>query len=145
MIAACNSLVTDTPTFEYYNCVCNGQNSMISCYDICPDDPQLQAQKQSQLQYKSGTCVYVAQQKALGKGAPPVASSTTVTTGTSTTGVKGTSVALPLPKRTLPPAPVNNDTYSGGYTYNSGAATSFGLLLSSVMASAIVAVLAVAM
>jgi hypothetical protein len=55
-IAQCSANVKDVPDQVYYECLCNGNEQLVKCYDVCPDDPQLQLQMQSQKATVFSTC-----------------------------------------------------------------------------------------
>jgi hypothetical protein len=75
----------------------------MDCYNLCPEDENLQLQRRAQEQNKVSTCQYVDQARANGEGAPEVANKTTaVVSGTTT-------VELPKPKP-RPRPPMSNTT-----------------------------------
>ena len=98
-VAQCNGLVQSVPTFEYWDCICQQHQTLMQCYALCPDDPNMQDQYQAQQQYKFSTCNYVDELKAKGEG-PPKILATTATTATATT--KATPGATPTPAVQLP-------------------------------------------
>lgn len=55
-ISSCNGQVTSVPDASYYTCLCKGHQSLLQCYSICPDDPQMQLQLVSQKQNMFATC-----------------------------------------------------------------------------------------
>jgi hypothetical protein len=107
-IAGCNNLVVDTPTFQFWNCICDSYTASLDCYAICPDDPQLQLQRRSQEQTRFGTCQYVDQLKKEGKAAPRLKTTTTVI------GSRTISAVIPSTSddSELPPLPVRSNTNS---------------------------------
>ena len=54
--AGCNSKVADTPTLEYYQCLCAAGQKALSCYAICSEDSQIQLQYRSRIATVSSTC-----------------------------------------------------------------------------------------
>ena len=55
-VASCNQKVKSNPDAKYYDCLCEGYQSTLVCYSLCPDDPQLQLQFRSQKESISSTC-----------------------------------------------------------------------------------------
>lgn len=119
-IAACSAAVINVPDISYYQCVCTAQNALNNCYNLCPDDANLQLQYKSIMSSSPGTCQYVAQQLALGNTTSlPIGSTVNVTVG-----FNGTKVAIPVPKKILPPVPKSNNTNANGtagVNYDNGA------------------------
>ena len=54
--ANCSTLVTDTPTLQYYQCQCQSYKDQIACYDICKDDKQMQLQLPAVKQSLASQC-----------------------------------------------------------------------------------------
>lgn len=117
-MTACSSAVTSVPDITYWQCVCSSQTALTNCYTLCPDDPNMQLQYASQTSSVSGTCQYVAQQQALGNTTSlPIGSTVNVTVGSN-----GTKVAIPVPKKVLPPLPQSNNTNGdANINYDNGA------------------------
>ena len=55
-VAACNQNVDRNPDSKYYTCLCDGYQTTLRCYSLCPDDPQLQLQFRTQKESLSSTC-----------------------------------------------------------------------------------------
>lgn len=55
-VAACNQNVDSNPDSKYYTCLCDGYQTTLKCYSLCPDDPQLQLQFRTQQRSTSSTC-----------------------------------------------------------------------------------------
>jgi hypothetical protein len=124
--ANCNGLVATTPTFEYWDCLCNTYTSSLNCYSLCGQDTELQKQRLIEEQNSQGTCNYVAEQKKLGKGAPKVKTSQTVI-GTKTISSTIPSLAAneSLPP-VRPPSPPSSG-YNGPVSYSSANALEIGV------------------
>lgn len=106
--ADCNALVVDTPTFEFYDCLCKTQKDDLKCYEICNDSPEIQAQYQSQVSGTSANCKAVEDLKAAGFG-------------------PSSTVPSVFKSRTLPPRPtgtprprnITNANANGGFNKSS--------------------------
>lgn len=64
--AMCNGEVKSVPDFKYWQCVCNAQMSMLACYQLCPDDAQMQLQFRTNQASAQNTCKYVDEVKRAG-------------------------------------------------------------------------------
>ncbi|KAI8843920.1 hypothetical protein BJ741DRAFT_589562 [Chytriomyces cf. hyalinus JEL632] len=84
--ANCNSLVVDTPTVEYYQCLCTAGESNLQCFALCPEDAQLQLQFQTIKKSISASCQGVTDLKSQGytTQASPTSSSSSATPSTDT-------------------------------------------------------------
>ncbi|KAJ3411585.1 hypothetical protein HDV05_002005 [Chytridiales sp. JEL 0842] len=54
--AACNSLVLDTPTLEYYLCLCESEKARVGCYDMCNNVPEIRQQYEWEMKNGIGSC-----------------------------------------------------------------------------------------
>ena len=95
-MASCSAIVVDVPTFEFWDCVCKGQNTLMNCYPICSDNKEMMLQYQSQLQNKQSTCTYVDELKRQGLDAPKI--DTTETIALPATNGTNTTARIPKPK-----------------------------------------------
>ncbi|KAJ3282808.1 E2-like enzyme [Rhizoclosmatium sp. JEL0117] len=95
--ANCNNLVIDTPTLEYYTCLCDAGNANLKCYELCPDDKQLQLQLTNIKQAASASCQGVSVLKNQGfttssSAAPITTSSDSTVTTISTASSMATTI-----------------------------------------------------
>ena len=127
-IAACNSLVVNVPTFEYWDCICQGYSKSLSCYKICPEDTNLQLQFASQRQSTFSTCDYVNEMKRQGLDAPEVK--------------KTAKASGPDTNRTmvLPPLPNPVHSFQGNVTLEDSSGISVILNFKILIAMAILSV-----
>jgi hypothetical protein len=44
------------PTKSLYTCLCQAHNQLMGCYGLCPDDPNLQLQRQNTEQHMAASC-----------------------------------------------------------------------------------------
>ncbi|KAJ3246549.1 hypothetical protein HDU78_006769 [Chytriomyces hyalinus] len=125
--ANCNSLVVDTPTVEYYQCLCTAGESNLQCFALCPEDAQLQLQFQTIKKSISASCQGVHDLKSQGyttQASPTSTSSatpsaetsistwsspsfTTIPPTTSSSQVAESSkmTSVPSPRASSPPGP----------------------------------------
>ena len=55
-VAGCSEKVSDTPNKEFYSCMCNGYQSSLECYGLCPDDEMLLLQLKTQKENAASSC-----------------------------------------------------------------------------------------
>lgn len=67
--SACNDLVKDTPTLEFYDCLCTTQAESLSCYSLCADSAPIQDQYRAQAAASSSTCQAAQELRDSGYGA----------------------------------------------------------------------------
>jgi hypothetical protein len=114
IVADCNALVVNVPTFEYWQCICQGYRDSLSCYQICAEDANLQLQLDSQRQNTFSRCNYVEEMKQQGLGAPPA-----IDTSIANASSHDTNELQPQTTKVLPPLtplPSLNHSFMGNVT-----------------------------
>ena len=81
-VAACNQNVDSNPDSKYYTCLCDGYQTTLRCYSLCPDDPQLQLQFRTQKESLSSSCKAASDMKL--KESVSFSSSTSVSVSSKT-------------------------------------------------------------
>ncbi|KAI8617631.1 hypothetical protein BC830DRAFT_1112760 [Chytriomyces sp. MP71] len=131
--ADCNNLVSDTPTLEYYQCLCKAGQGNLQCYALCPDDAQLQLQLQTIQKSVSASCQGVTDLQSQGftTSASPLPSPSPTSTSSSSPLLATTSSPPPADATTSTHAGTVTSAPSSGHTSTGAAQVSGSLLLAS--------------
>ena len=116
-VAGCNQLAGQgdgQPNLNMYNCLCEKRAASLACYQICPDDPQMQLQLRTINERKDADCQ--AAQEMKDRGLTLLASSSTATATPS-------AAASDKPKNGTAAATTTADTSATSAPTTSGSAT----------------------
>ena len=112
-MAACSANVQGNPKASYYRCLCNGQNSLVSCYAICGDDPNLLLQLPTAQRDAATSCKVASEQEAKEPAATSTSMSNAITMTLPTKTEQTPNLfTIPIPtfSLTLPTIPLPTAT-----------------------------------
>lgn len=129
--ADCSAGVSDTPTLEYWQCLCDADTSRNQCYYLCNDEDLILQAKQIEAQGTIGSCAYVQQQRSILATKPKTTLQIAKPT-TSTKKIGNSTVTVVRPS--IPPLKQNNFSGTASVDMNQGNPNFVSSFLSFILA-----------